>query len=339
MFVKRSGITSSLVGLASTTVLMATARAAAPPRAAAAATTSHAPSVPKDPSGRVVAVSPRPAPKPVWPTGTQVAKPWPAPGQATVGLSQAAQRAGQLPVTLRAVSKPSLPSTTLTLWPRATGQQLGRGADSMVLSLSGDRSTGIDVDIDASAAATNTGGDWLARTSLVELTGCTVTATTISGCTSTHPLATTTTGQGHLIATLPATSQRSGGTTAIAPQMAVMATSTSSSGPAGSFAATPLAASSSWSAGGQSGSFAWNQSLALPPVPGDLTPTVTAAYDSGSVDGRVASSNNQPSWLGDGFALDPSGYIERRYVACSQDMTGGNNTVSTGDNCWKSDNA
>jgi hypothetical protein len=42
----------------------------------------------------------------------------------------------------------------------------------------------------------------------------------------------------------------------------------------------------------------------------------------------MASSNNQPSWIGQGFEMW-SGYIERSYKACPQ----------TGDQCWATDNA
>jgi hypothetical protein len=53
----------------------------------------------------------------------------------------------------------------------------------------------------------------------------------------------------------------------------------------------------------------------------------------------MAASNNQPSWMGEGFALSTGG-IERKYVACGKDMGGtANNTTKTGDACWKTDNA
>jgi RHS repeat-associated protein len=57
------------------------------------------------------------------------------------------------------------------------------------------------------------------------------------------------------------------------------------------------------------------------------------------VDGRTLSSNNQTSWIGEGFDL-ASGYIERRYIPCLHDMeNGATNTIKTGDLCWKSGNA
>ncbi|HET9654848.1 MAG TPA: hypothetical protein VFP72_05815, partial [Kineosporiaceae bacterium] len=136
-------------------------------------------------------------------------------------------------------------------------------------------------------------------------------------------------------ATVQAVGLRAAGATGT---VSVLAATATAAGSAGSYAATPLNPASSWQAGGASGSFSWSYPVTLPPVPGGLAPSVGIGYDSGSVDGRVATTNNQPSWVGDGFDLS-SGYIERRYVSCSEDMTGGNNTVKTGDLCWKSDNA
>ena len=62
------------------------------------------------------------------------------------------------------------------------------------------------------------------------------------------------------------------------------------------------------------GDFAWSYDM---PVPGARRPDpeVGLSYSSGSVDGRTANTNNQASWVGDGFDLSP-GFIERRYKPC-----------------------
>lgn len=106
----------------------------------------------------------------------------------------------------------------------------------------------------------------------------------------------------------------------------------SSGGQAGDLAATALSPSGSWSAGGSSGDFTWSYPLRVPPSPGGDGPALSLGYSSGSVDGRTASTNNQPSWVGEGFDL-PVGFVERRYKACADD---GN---ATGDLCWGTDNA
>jgi hypothetical protein len=79
--------------------------------------------------------------------------------------------------------------------------------------------------------------------------------------------------------------------------------------------------------------------MRVPPAPSDLVPQVGLGYDSGSVDGRVPTANNQTSWIGEGWQLG-SGFIERRYKGCLDDKKDGNqNNVDTGDLCWFNDNA
>ncbi|WP_433364036.1 RHS repeat-associated core domain-containing protein [Actinoplanes sp. CA-142083] len=109
------------------------------------------------------------------------------------------------------------------------------------------------------------------------------------------------------------------------------------SGAGGSFTANPLPLQSKWDVTGQTGEFAWNYPLRLPEVPGTLAPQLAISYSSGSVDGRTASTNNQPSWVGEGFDL-ATGYISRSYKGCNEDP-GNNGSTLTGDQCWASDNA
>ena len=72
---------------------------------------------------------------------------------------------------------------------------------------------------------------------------------------------------------------------------------------------------------------------------GGPSPQVALAYSAQSVDGHTAASNNQPSWIGEGFEYAP-GSITRSYKACSDDMGGtANNSTKTGDQCWATDNA
>lgn len=120
----------------------------------------------------------------------------------------------------------------------------------------------------------------------------------------------------------------------------LVAVSAAPSGPAGTYAATSLQPSSTWSAGGNSGAFIWSYPLRVPPAPGGPAPQFALNYSSQTVDGRHAASNNQPSWVGEGFEASPGGYIERRYQVCAEDMGGSaNNTTKTGDLCWETDNA
>ncbi|MCA5894908.1 hypothetical protein LEP48_16350 [Isoptericola sp. NEAU-Y5] len=84
--------------------------------------------------------------------------------------------------------------------------------------------------------------------------------------------------------------------------------------------------------------------MRVPPAPAGPEPELALGYSSGALDGRVASTNNQSSWIGDGWNLWP-GYIERRYVGCVQDDgakdgdAANNASHPSGDLCWDTDNA
>ncbi|MFJ8580885.1 RHS repeat domain-containing protein [Micromonospora sp. NPDC093277] len=108
---------------------------------------------------------------------------------------------------------------------------------------------------------------------------------------------------------------------------------------AGTSAATSLSPSANWAVSTQSGDFQWAYPLRVPPVPGDLVPDLALTYSSSAVDGRTSATNNQPSWAGDGWDLNP-GFVERTYGACADDKEGGTVPSTTiGDLCWRSDNA
>lgn len=101
----------------------------------------------------------------------------------------------------------------------------------------------------------------------------------------------------------------------------------------GTYEATTLSPSSSWTAGGSSGGFSWSYPITTPPVPGELAPSIELGYSSQAVDGRTAMTNNQGSWIGEGFSYE-SGYIERAYKPCADD-----GHSSKGDQCWAWNNA
>ena len=96
----------------------------------------------------------------------------------------------------------------------------------------------------------------------------------------------------------------------------VLAATTSASGSAGDYSATPLSEAGSWAEGGSSGAFTYSYPISVPPVPGGLAPQVSLDYNSQAVDGLTSSTNNQASWIGDGWDYQP-GYIERDYQSCS----------------------
>ncbi|WP_409471574.1 polymorphic toxin-type HINT domain-containing protein [Streptomyces sp. HC307] len=118
----------------------------------------------------------------------------------------------------------------------------------------------------------------------------------------------------------------------------VLLATDSGSGSKGDFGATPLVSAGSWSAGGNSGAFTYSYTLQTPSVPGGPSPSVSFGYNSQVVDGRTSASNNQPSWIGDGWEYN-AGSITRTYKSCRDDQTNGNNTKKTSDLCFGSYNA
>ncbi|MEV1174529.1 RHS repeat-associated core domain-containing protein, partial [Nonomuraea sp. NPDC049784] len=115
-----------------------------------------------------------------------------------------------------------------------------------------------------------------------------------------------------------------------------LATGTGGEAPDGSgnYAATPLASSSTWAAGGNSGSFTWSYPMAPVEPAAGPAPALDLSYDSGSVDGRTATSNNQGTSVGEGFETAATSYIDRQYGSCDDD---GHDKQY--DQCWKYDNA
>ncbi|MER7165693.1 ricin-type beta-trefoil lectin domain protein, partial [Micromonospora sp. NPDC000207] len=110
---------------------------------------------------------------------------------------------------------------------------------------------------------------------------------------------------------------------------------------AGDFTATPLLSSGSWAAGASSGAFTYGYQVQVPEATGGLQPKINLGYSSQSVDGRTSATNNQASWIGDGWDYS-AGSITRSYANCAQDSkkAGANNaTHRTGDFCWGSNNA
>ncbi|MEU2310730.1 polymorphic toxin-type HINT domain-containing protein [Streptomyces albidoflavus] len=110
------------------------------------------------------------------------------------------------------------------------------------------------------------------------------------------------------------------------------------SGPTGDYKATDLSAASSWSTDLNSGDFNWQYAFDVPTVPGGLAPQVGISYSSGAIDGRSSGTNNQGSWIGDGFNYSP-GSIERRYKPCAEDNVENADGNKPGDLCWDYDNA
>jgi RHS repeat-associated protein len=103
-------------------------------------------------------------------------------------------------------------------------------------------------------------------------------------------------------------------------------------GQAGTYSATSLRASGTWAEGGSSGSFTYSYPMAVPPAASSLAPSVSLDYDSGGVDGQTASTQAQASWVGDGWTLGGTAFIEQSFSTCSD--AGGTAPASSQDECY-----
>ncbi|CCH16745.1 RHS repeat-associated core domain-containing protein [Micromonospora lupini] len=197
----------------------------------------------------------------------------------------------------------------------------------------------LSVGIDYSGFAAAFGADWSTRLRLVTLPECALTNPDRPECGS-RPLAShNDVAHDRVTAEVPVPpSAHEVSTRSTAATTTLVALSAGASGSTGDYGATPLQASSSWTAGGSSGDFSWSYPVRVPPAVGPA-PTVGLSYSSSAVDGRSDASNNQPSWMGEGFEYQP-GFVERRYVPCYEDTAGGaTNGDQLGDLCWGTENA
>lgn len=280
---------------------------------------------------------------------------WPKAGEAVVKVSRGkagtASPAG-LPV---AVSPSSAKQAAAGGEARITvlDQKAARkaGITGVLLTAEAETAGTADVSVDYGGFASAVGGGWSQRLRLVQLPSCALTTPQKAECRKQTPLTSDNdiarqsvsamvqlpeaqdgmSSQLVHAANSAATSTSSGATV-----LAVTATSTGSGqSPAGTgdYSATPLSASSAWQAGGSSGSFTWSYGFTMPPAAAGPAPSLSLSYDSGSIDGRTATTNNQGTSVGEGFTLTDS-YIERTYGSCDDD---GHTDVF--DQCWKYDNA
>lgn len=250
---------------------------------------------------------------------------WPAAGSAEVAVAAGARAAaktkvGGLPVRIA--------SAAAAAGEPATGKPVGlvrvevpdKAASTSGLMLRLRRADGgsepatVSLSVEYSAFRNAYGGDWSSRLRLVKLPNTALATTNDSAA-----------------GTVTANVEVSGTDT-------TYALAAGPSGADGDYTATSLALSSSWQTSAQTGEFTWNYPLQMPDTPGGLAPQLAISYNSGAVDGRTASTNNQPTWVGEGFDLW-SGHITRSYRGCGDDLGGNNGQRKTGDQCWFSDNA
>jgi RHS repeat-associated protein len=297
-------------------------------------------------------------------SATLHARPGARRGELVDGVSSAA---GTLPVRAGWVKKGTGASSDVTVTTLSEKQAAALGVRGVVLRVDSTVPAGasaLQLDVDYSAFADAFGGDWASRLRLVSLPACALEKPEASDCRETTELSSLNAAQQRRVsASLPfsafghaagsdggARDERASRAavrtaaratalaTATTTSTAVVALEATDSGGAGDWGATSLTSSALWSAGGNGGSFTWSYPLRMPPGVNGPTPSLEIGYDSGAIDGRVSSSNNQSSWIGEGWSLGEA-FVERSYVGCADDMASGNNKDKTGDLCWKTENA
>ncbi|WUH43468.1 RHS repeat-associated core domain-containing protein [Streptomyces sp. NBC_00443] len=261
---------------------------------------------------------------------------WPKPGEAAVDLTGRAEVApGGLPVTLAPKAGSEDTASVEVLSREATK---AAGVTGVLLSVSGEGRAELTLDYGKFASAY--GGGWSGRLKLMELPACALTTPKKAKCRTQTPLDSSNDIKSQEVsatvdlkpggaATQLVREASAAGTTVLA----VTASSGQSASGSGDYTASPLTSSSTWSAGGSSGAFTWSYDIDVPPAVAGPEPKLSLSYDSGSVDGKTASTNNQATQVGEGFDLTSS-YIERSYGSCDQD---GHDEKY--DRCWKYDNA
>ncbi|WP_431942363.1 FG-GAP-like repeat-containing protein [Micromonospora marina] len=215
----------------------------------------------------------------------------------------------------------------------------------------------VELELDYSGFRHAYGADWDSRLQLVSLPACALTSPEVEACRQAQPLSTVNDYRAGVVRAevevtpdLPALSEKEAAAAGLdrpaavgaSEQTVVALSSAGSSSDTGDYSKTDLSASSQWVAGGSSADFSWSYDISGPPVPGELEPEVSLGYGSGSVDGRTAGENVQPSWLGEGWDYQP-GFIERSYRPCWDDREPGTTywTAANGlpDACWRLNNA
>ncbi|WP_405788862.1 sugar-binding protein [Streptomyces sp. NBC_00029] len=290
--------------------------------------------------------------KPVWPGSgsAEVAVP------AAAGTAPAPVKVGGLPVAVAPAKEAAAPAVSFKAAAVSGGKapgkvrvdvvdpkratQLGAGALLRVQRADTAPAGGdVRLKVDYSAFADGFGGAYGSRLQLVQLPACAAVADPgTAACPDLpKPLKTVNDPKTKTVSADVSAPARQAGMSAMAAGSAgggsMVALAAGGSSSQGNYAATPLAPSAKWSVSNSSGGFSWSYPLRTPPVPGGLVPTVGLGYSSQSADGRTSDTNNQGSWLGEGFTYE-SGYVTRNYKPCAKD-----GQTASAEQCWAFDNA
>ena len=231
-----------------------------------------------------------------------------------------------------AASAPPVSRASVTVAPQSSAAALG--VHGMVLTVTrADGSAGagrVHVSVDYQGFADAYGGGYASRLHLVQYPACALSTPQVAACRKQTVLvsaddvkgtrvgadviipgtAAATTAAGHRATGTVLTAARASTTPAAG--AAVLAVTATAQGSAGDYGAEPLSEENQWVSGGNSGAYTYSYPVPVPPVPGGLEPTVALQYDSQRTDGLNASTNNEASWVGDGWDYVP-GFIQDTY--------------------------
>ncbi|MGW2368314.1 polymorphic toxin-type HINT domain-containing protein [Streptomyces sp. NPDC001667] len=188
----------------------------------------------------------------------------------------------------------------------------------------------VGIQVDYGRFAEGYGGAYGSRLKLFALPPCALTTPDNAACRTAEPVAAENDTERRTL-TAGHVALRAGAAT-------VLAAAPTAAGDKTDYKATPLSPSATWKTDLHTGSFGWSYNIPVPEVPGGFKPNVGLGYSSSVIDGRTGNTNNQSSWVGDGFDLWP-GYIERRYKLCAEDGVKNADDSKPGDQCWAYDNA
>jgi RHS repeat-associated protein len=248
---------------------------------------------------------------------------WPRAGSATVAVPERGQPAVRVGSTALSVTAPggdrratAADQVAVRVMDDEGARRAGGHGVAFQLSNAGEhREIGIRIDVSGFARAF--GGDFRSRLRLVEKPACVLRSPASAKCATGTPVPSHVdlTNDTLVAQAVPAN------------DASVFVVVAAVNGETGTPAATDLSSSSKWSVGEQSGAFSWTIPVPAVPAVAEDTPELSLSYSSQAVDGMVASENNQPSWVGQGWELGLP-FIERSYNSCGDDGQ------TTGDLCW-----
>ncbi|MFJ8141202.1 polymorphic toxin-type HINT domain-containing protein [Streptomyces sp. NPDC096013] len=278
----------------------------------------------------------------------------PAPGSAVVTLPVAAStrlsakatevRANGTPVLLSDVAGAGAKASAVTGSQRVRVSVLDQkatqaaGVHGVLFTLQRTSSGGgkVALRVDDSSFRNAFGGDFASRLHLVQLPACALTTPTLTKCQAQSVVRTAPgtplSAQVSMTAPSTETAHAADSATASSGALVVMAATSGTSGSSGDYSATSLSPGGSWSTSGNTGAFTYSYPISVPAAIGGTVPNVDLSYSSASQDARTEGTNNQSSWLGDGWT-SAENYVERTYKSCGDDSTS-RAPDKDGDQCW-----